>query len=259
MDITFLLVDGLNLIRRVYAAQPGEDGFERVESALRASVKSLSRALRECRPTHAVCVFDGDEPGWRHEEYPSYKSGRQPMPEALREGLPSFRDAFGDQGVASLVFPALEADDVIATLACKVAERGGHSTILSTDKAFLQLLSNYIVVRDHFQKINLDDSWIINKYGVEAGQFVDFLALAGDTGNSIPGVPSVGAKTAARLLREVGDLDTILAVAHTIPGKPGEMIYKNRDQAQLSRLLAILRKDLELGVNLKSFRYLEKS
>ena len=81
--ITVLLVDALNLIRRVYAAQPGEDGPERAHHALQAGVQSLHRALRECQPTHAVCIFDGQGPSWRHQLYKGYKAGRPPMPEAL--------------------------------------------------------------------------------------------------------------------------------------------------------------------------------
>jgi len=255
MRIQFLLVDALNLIRRVYAAQPGEDGPHRVEGAVTAAVGSLQRALRETRPTHALCVFDSKQRGWRHERYPDYKAGRQPMPADLDRGLAEFQDRFRECGVASMTAEGEEADDVIATLASKVAAREGHALILSTDKIFLQLIDGFISLRDHFNGRDLDSAYVMKRFGVRPDQFIDLLALAGDTTNNIPGVPSVGPKTASRLLGQIGPLDDILAVAHTIPGKAGGAIYRHRDDALLSRSLVTLQRDLSLGGNLRDFRY----
>ena len=259
MNIRFLLIDALNLIRRVYAAQPGDDGTARVDDSLKTSTDSLRRALRECVPTHAVCVFDGHERSWRHDRYPAYKEGRSPMPEALHAGMDRFKEAFSRIGVSSIHLPALEADDIIATLARKVAQRGGSAVILSTDRLLLQLVSDLIVVRDHYQRLNLDRVYIREKLGVRPDQVADLFALAGYPTNNIPGVPHVGIKTAARLLGELETLDTILAVAHTIKGKPGEMLYRHADQARLSQALVRLNDTLELGSNLRSFRYTGQS
>lgn len=255
MGITFLLVDALNLIRRVYAAQPGDDGAQRVKDALTTTVHSLQRALRECQPTHAVCVFDGQGPGWRYELYAGYKAGRTPMPEALQSSLKTFEEAFLELGVPSLTFPTLEADDVIATLASKVALRKSTAIILSTDKMYLQLLSNQIKIRDHFNKRDMDHAYVMEKFGVKPEQFVDFLSLSGDSTNNIPGVPSVGPKTAARLLFEFNDLDNILSVADMMKGKTGEMLRSHAEDARMSQKLVRLCNDLELSLNLKSFRY----
>ena len=119
--IRLLLIDGLNLIRRVYAAQPGEDGPEKARAGRESSVGSLKRALRESSPTHAVVVFEGPEPTWRHRLLPSYKQGHAPMPEALRDALPDYRAAYAELGVSSFELEGVEADDVLATLAVKVA------------------------------------------------------------------------------------------------------------------------------------------
>ena len=256
MKITFLLIDGLNLIRRVYAAQPREDGTERVQSALESCTQSLRRALRECSPTHTACVFDSDEPGWRHALYPEYKAGREPMPDALHENLKLFETEFLTMGIPSLMVPAAEADDVIATLACKTAENDGRVIILSTDKAYCQLLYEHIILRDHFNKKSLDSAAVVEKFGVQPGQFVDFLALTGNSTNNIHGVPGVGPKTAARLLNDIGPLEDILAVGHTVRGKVGEMLYTHADDARLARKLVRLKTDLTLGVNLRDFRYI---
>ncbi len=255
MKIKLLLIDALNLIRRVYAAQPGEDGPNRVDDALRTSVHSLQRALRECRPTHAICVFDGHEPSWRHSLYPEYKAGRTPMPEALDSQMNRFRDAFSEAGARSVCFPTLEADDIIATLAGKVASRSEYAVILSTDRMFLQLVSGLIVVRDHFQRLDMDQAYVKEKLHVQPDQLVDFFALTGYTTNNIPGVPTVGPKTAARLLNELKNLDNILSVAYTIKGKLGETLCKHAEEARLSQSLVRLKDTLELGLNLKSFRY----
>lgn len=256
MNITLLLVDALNLIRRVYAAQPGGEGSGRVEGTLAAATHSLQRALRKARPTHAVCVFDSKEHGWRYRLYPDYKAGRDPMPADLDEGMEGFQQSFLECGVSSFAREGEEADDVIATLASKVAAREGHALILSTDKVFMQLIDEFITLHDHFNDRDLDSEYVMKRFGVRAEQFADLLALAGDKTNNIPGVPSVGPKRASRLLNQVGTLDAVLAVAHTIPGKAGEAIYRHKDKALLSRTLVTLKKDLVLGVNLRNFRYM---
>ena len=254
MNVRFLLVDGLNLIRRVYAAHPGEDGPERVKGAIESSLGSLRRALRECEPTHAVVVFEGEGRSWRYESYPGYKAGRTPMPEALRSGLPGFEEAFLGDGVASVSLPGVEADDVIATLASKVALRGGRAVILSTDKTFLQLLSDRVRVRDHFHQRELDRAFLIDKYGIEPGQLTDFLALCGDSTNNIKGVPGIGAKTAARLLEEFGTLERLVSASGSMKGKWGESLRRYVEELRHAKTLVTLRTDLDLGLNLKSFR-----
>jgi len=255
MRIKLLLIDALNLIRRVYAAQPGDDGPDRVDDALKTSVHSLQRALRECQPTHAICVFDGHKPSWRHSLYSEYKAGRSPMPEDLNAQMDRFKNAFSEVGVRSICFPTLEADDIIATLAGKVASRNGNVVILSTDRLFLQLVSDLVVVRDHFQRVDMDRTYVEEKLHVRPEQLVDLFALAGYSTNNITGVPTVGPKTAARLLNELDNLDTILSVAYTIKGKLGEMLCKHAGEARLSQSLVRLKNDAELGMNLKSFRY----
>lgn len=254
MRIVFLIVDGLNLIRRVYAATPEGEPPAHFDSALGATAQSLRRALAEHSPTHAVVVFDGAEPTWRHELYADYKAGRKPMPEELRAGLDRYRDLFSKLGVSSVSKPGIEADDVVATLATGVATHDGKAIILSTDTAFCQLISERIVVRDHFQKRALDEGYVRGKFGVRPEELVGLWALAGSSTTHIPGVPGVGVKTAARLLAEHGNLDAVLEAAAGIKGKLGETLQANVDLALLSRKLARLRTDLELGWNLKSFR-----
>ncbi len=260
MKIKLLLIDALNLIRRVYAAQPGEDSPVRVDATIKTSLSSLQRALRECRPSHAICVFEGHEPSWRHKLYPHYKAGRPPMPQVLDHSMERFRETFFQMGgVKSLSFPAFEADDIISTLASKVAARGNNVVILSTDRLLLQLVSDLVLVRDHFQRLDMDIAYLMQNLHVRPDQAVDLFAMAGYATNNIPGVPNIGIKTASRLLRDLDTLETVLSVAHTIKGKTGEMLYRHADEARLSQSLVQLKTDLELGVNLHSFRYSEHS
>ncbi len=254
MAINLLLVDALNLIRRVYAGHPGEDGPERAAGALSSSTGSLKRALRECRPTHAVVVFEGAGPSWRHRAFDGYKAGHKPMPDALRETLPAYRDAFREIGVGSYDLSTVEADDVVATLASKAARSRCSVIILSTDKIFLQLLSERIRVRDHFNQRDLDRAYVQKKFGVPPEHFADYLALAGDSTNSIPGVPGIGPKTAAKLVSEYGSLGEILSAAEHIEGKLGEKLRVSMDEALLAESLVRLRLDLDLGLNLHDLR-----
>lgn len=254
MGIVLLIVDGLNLIRRVYAATPEGEPSAHFDSALGATVQSLRRALTELSPTHAVVVFDCEGPTWRHGLYAAYKAGRKPMPEELRAGLDRYREAFAKLGVSSVSKPGIEADDIVATLATGVAAHDGKALILSTDTAFCQLISDRIEVRDHFQKRALDEAYVREKFGVRPGELVDLWALAGSGSTHVPGVPGVGVKTAAKLLEEHGSLDRVLEAAPEMKGRLGEKLRGNVELALLSKKLARLRSDLELGWNLKSFR-----
>ena len=121
-----LLIDGLNLIRRVYAGVPAaDDPGSRHDTIARSCVLSLQRALRLQPATHVVCVMDSRSPSWRLKAYPDYKKNRAPMPDELRDCLPTILDAFRNVGVRASEVESLEADDVIATIACRVTQAGG--------------------------------------------------------------------------------------------------------------------------------------
>jgi protein Xni len=255
MAIHVLLIDALNLIRRVDAAQRDGIGGKMSDATVDSCVQSVKRALKECGPTHALCVFEGHGRSFRSGIYPRYKTGRPPMPEDLEESLPSIREGFLQAGVRSVEAETWEADDVIATLASKVETKGGRVLILSTDKIFLQLLSGLVRVRDHFGKRDLDEGFVMEKFGVRPYQLVDLLALAGDPTNTIPGVPGVGMKTAAKLLAEFQGLENILAHAPAFGNRLGQAIAKHEEEAVMFQGLLRLKQDIDLGLNLQSFRF----
>jgi protein Xni len=254
MPVRLLLVDGLNLIRRVHAARGDGDEAARAEGAIVASLQSLKRALAESAPTHVACVFEGDPPTVRQRIHPDYKHGRTPMPEALRAALSRIQQAFLDAGVPSLTVTHEEADDVIATLAVKVAARGGDVIILSTDRGFHALVSERIMVRDHFAALDLRRADVVARYGVEPERLFDLWALAGLASSGVGGVPGIGPKTAARLIAAHGDLEGAIAAAAMLPGRVGAALREHAQLARWTRAFVALRQDVPLGTNLQALR-----
>jgi protein Xni len=248
-----LLIDGFNLVRRIFEARPHDDNVVEPE-VIESAAHSVNRALKEHKPSHACCIFDSHEPTWRHELYPQYKANRKPTPSSLLRAIPDFEIAFDKLGVKSICIPHYEADDVIATLAKGLSSKNANATILSTDKNFLQLLDNHTKVYDHFKEKEYTKEWVLEKYGVAHEQLVDFWALTGDSTNNIKGVPKVGPKTAQKLIASYGSLDELLK--NPPKDSTGERITKYKPDAEDARDLAQLKTDITLGINLNQFRYL---
>lgn len=250
-----LLVDGLNLVRRVHAAVPGDEGSaEHDEGVLDACTRSLQRALDREQPTHALCAFESQVPTWRHELHPAYKADRPPMPASLAALLPRIEAAFDAAGVRCVKVAGFEADDVLATVAVRIAAAGGQAIILSTDKSMLSLLRPGVRVRNHFDDRELDAGYVRERFGIAPEQLPTWLALVGEHSQGIPGVQKVGAKTATKLIAEHRYLEAILGAAETIPGALGKRLGESRDVARLSLTLATLRDDVTLGINLSDCR-----
>ena len=256
-----LLVDGLNLVRRIYAAVPEEskqgnvNGSDPLAGVIASCAGSLKRALNQHLPSHCLAVFDHGGRNWRHELFPDYKKNRAQMPEPLRDGLPQFERAFADIGVECFTLAGYEADDVIATVAVKIANHGGHALILSTDRNYCQLLGANIKVFDHFGQRYLDGEMLKKRFQVEPWQLPDLLALAGDSSVSIPGIKAIGIRTAAKLLNDYGNLEKTLKAADDIPGKLGGKLHNGREDARLAKTLFTLKTGIDLGINLNQLRY----
>ena len=254
-----LLIDGLNLIRRVHAGVPGrEDPTGHSEAVEEACVASLRRALRHHQPSHALCAMEYEGPSWRGTLFPDYKKNRRPMPEDLRSALAQIVSRFLTQGVGTVSVPGFEADDLIASIAQKVAEAGGRATVLSTDKSFCQLISKSVSVYDHFAAQDRDTEYVRQRFGVDPERLVDLFALAGDNSLHIPGARGIGLRTAAKLLDDYGDLDSILAAAGEIPGNRGRKIQDAKEAVMLAQRLVTLRSDINVGANLSQFRFSAK-
>lgn len=172
MALHLVIVDALNLIRRLHAVQ----GSPCVEGCMAA----LRQILGHAHPTHAVAVFDGEarHQGWRHQLLPDYKSGRPPMPDDLQAEMPALLEAFRAAGVSCWIAGEDEADDLAATLAVKMAQAGHQATIVSTDKGYCQLLAPEIRIRDYFQKRWLDLPFIEAEFGVAPQRLPDYWGCA---------------------------------------------------------------------------------
>ena len=251
-----LLIDGLNVVRRVYEANPAPDSPDKAQAAVRSSLGSFRRALEEHKPTHILAPFDFGGPTWRHELYPDYRKKRKPMPQELRDVLPALYERLHEMGVPTISVPGVEADDVLATAFYRwdTAKRG-PVTVLSTDKDLTALAADGARVRDHFNLVWRDETWIVEKFGVGPALLHDLLALSGDSSDDIPGVPGVATKTAAKLLNAHGTLDSVLAAAETVKGKLGENLRASLDLVRLARKLVSFKTDLSLGLTWNSLRY----
>jgi protein Xni len=263
-----ILIDALNLIRRIYAVQ--ERPFTQVKQhkndELSAStqkqvlfntqkncVNALVKIIEQHKPTHALAVFDSQQPCWRYQLFEGYKKGRKKMPEHLAHKLTDIQDAFMAQGVDSLTSEDDEADDLIATLAVKMALHGQKVTIISTDKGFLSLLSPHIYLYDYFNRRYLDEEHVQNKFNIKSSQLIDFLTLTGDSTNKIEGVSGIGQVNAAKLLNEYGSLKAILS-ATDLKKSLHEKLTQSVEQMNLARKLLTLKQDIPLGFNLKDIR-----
>ncbi|MFT5171910.1 MAG: 5'-3' exonuclease [Gammaproteobacteria bacterium] len=255
MAMTALLIDGLNLVRRIYAAVPdAQNTTAHQEGVLHSTSRSARRALEQLSPSHALCVFDAPGHGWRHDLLPEYKANRPPMPAPLVDLFPRIEASLQELGIKSLRVAGFEADDVLATIAAKIAANKGRAIILSTDKSMLSLLRNGIAVRNHFDDRDLDTRYVQQRFGIAPDQIATFLALVGESSQNVPGVRSVGAKTAAKLIHEHHTLDAILSAASDMPGRLGVALREGADDARLSLQLMTLRLDVQVGVNLNECR-----
>ena len=252
-----LLIDGYNLVRRIFAAVPTPAEGNRqshIEGVIKSSAASLQRALRFHQPSHCVAVFEQAGRTWRHQLFPDYKKNRSQMPASLAEAMPELKLAFQNAGVNSFERTGYEADDVIATMSIKIAHSAGDAVVLSTDRNHCQLLSEHISVYDHFGQRYLDREMVFKRFGVEPHQLPFLLALAGDSGLSIPGIPTIGIRTAARLVNEYQTLDQLLTASREMTGKIGSKIFNGAEAARMGLVLFTLKTDIDLGINLSQFR-----
>ncbi|CNE86381.1 flap endonuclease-like protein [Yersinia nurmii] len=248
MDIHLLIVDALNLIRRIHAVQGSP--------CVNACTHALQQLIAHSQPTHAVAVFDEDDrsDSWRHHCLPDYKAGRSPMPDNLQQEMPQLRQAFSELGVPCWHSPGNEADDLAATLAAKIAGAGHQVTIVSTDKGYCQLLAPNVQIRDYFQKRWLDLPFVKQEFGVAPHQLPDYWGLAGISSSKIPGVAGIGAKTAAVLLQQVNSLETLYQNLEQVPEKWRKKLQQHQDMAFICKQVATLKTDLPLNGNLQQLR-----
>jgi len=260
MIATLLIIDAMNLIRRIYAVQ--EKQHKDSQAVLNATNSTACNALRKLinihHPTHIICVFDSHAHSWRHQLYAQYKEGRKPIPEQLKADLDNIQDSFYEMGIESLVTDSDEADDLIATLSTKMAKNGQKSIIVSTDKGFYQLLDAHTLIYDYFQSSYTDAGRVLNKMSLPVDKLTDFWAITGISSSAIKGVAGVGEKGALTLLTAHQSLQNILDCAVDEKNKPLMKVKNSQQDALLAKQLVTLKRDITLGFNLQDLRYKTK-
>ncbi len=250
-----LLIDALNLIRRIYAVDSKyhpDDAQTALNNAKQRVSNACYKLLKLSRASHAIAVFDGDK-SWRYTFSPTYKENRKDMPLDLKNSLQSFIATISLTGIHCYMPEQDEADDVIATLAHKLADYDVQSTIVSTDKGFLPLLCDQISIYDHFQKHHMTKADVLKKFSVRAEQLPYYWAIAGDKTNGISGIKGLGKQSAVKLLNKYHDINDALNdqdleenIRNKIEGSIEDYIK--------SLLLVSLRYDINLDFSLKHLR-----
>src|SRR3954466_5513041 len=251
------LVDGSSYIFRAYHALPPlnrkSDGLQ--VNAVLGFCNMLWKLLRdmkpEDKPTHLAVVFDKSEKTFRTEFYPDYKAHRPPAPDDLIPQFGLIRDAVHAFDLPCLEQDGFEADDLIATYARLASESGATTTIVSSDKDLMQLVTDKVVMFDTMKDRRIGIPEVIEKFGVPPEKVVEVQALAGDSTDNVPGVPGIGIKTAAQLIVEYGDLEQLLFRAGEIKQpKRREALLENAEKARISRKLVLLDDKVDLEVPL---------
>ena len=241
-DKHLILIDGSGYIFRAYHALPPmtrPDGTH--VNAVFGFCQILSRFLEAHSASHIAVVFDSARVTFRNDFYPEYKAHRPDPPEELIPQFALIREATDAFGVARLELPGFEADDLIAAYARAMDAQGGRTTIVSSDKDLMQLIRSSVIMLDPIKQKPIREPEVFEKFGVTPDKVVEVQALAGDATDNVPGVPGIGIKTAAQLINEYGDLETLLARAGEIKQpKRREALIEHAEKARISRRLVQL-------------------
>ncbi|AXT27890.1 DNA polymerase I [Ruegeria sp. AD91A] len=251
------LIDGSAFIFRAYHALPPltrkSDGLPigAVSGFCNMLQKYVEGNAGPDAPTHVAVIFDKGSHTFRNDLYDLYKANREAMPEDLRPQIPLTREATKAFNIACRELEGYEADDIIATLAVQAREAGGRVTIVSSDKDLMQLVGDGVEMLDAMKNKRIDRDGVIEKFGVGPERVVDVQALAGDSVDNVPGAPGIGVKTAALLINEYGDLETLLDRAEEIKQpKRRQTLIEKRDQIKLSKKLVQLDENTPLDFTL---------
>ena len=261
------LVDGSSYIFRAYfamfkAAQSRGKSFTRSDGTPTGAVltfsnmlfKLLREGLNGTKPTHVAVVFDYSEKTFRNEIYSAYKGHRPDPPDELKPQFPLMREAVRAFGLIPIEQRGYEADDVIATYARLARAAGADVTIIAGDKDLMQLIRPGIVMFDPMpgRERPIGEAEVIEKFGVPPAKVPEVQALIGDTTDNVPGVPGIGVKTAAQLINEFGDLETLLARAGEIKqDKRRQSLIDFAEQARMSKRLVLLDENVPLEFRLE--------
>ena len=247
-----LLLDSYSLAFRAFFALPETLGTSsgQVTNAVFGFTSMLIKLEGEERPDAVIACWDKGEPRFRLDQYPAYKAGRSETPQTLRQQFPLIRELLETLRIPVVELEGYEADDLLATLARRGREAGHHMVIVSGDRDCLQLVNDDVTVlmtrRGVTDMIRYDPAMVVERYGVDPERWTDFAALKGEQADNLPGVPGVGDKTAATLLKKYGNIEGIIEHAAELTPKIRKGIEECADQVKLNRKLGRLLDDVPL-------------
>ena len=253
------LIDAMALAYRshfIFISRPLINSRGQNTSAAYGFTNSLLKLIEEHGMEHMAVVFDAEdgEGTFRDEIYDAYKANRDPMPEDLRDNLPYIKQIVQAFDIPVIVRSGVEADDVIGTLARQAEAEGAEVVIVSPDKDFQQLISERVSIfrpahrGEEFDPITIEA--FREKFGVEPAQFIDILALMGDTSDNVPGVRGIGEKTAMKLIQEYGSVEALLENVDEVKGKRArEGLQQHAEDARLSKQLVTIKTDCDVSVD----------
>ena len=250
-----ILVDGSSYLFRAFHALPPLMNSKKMPTGAVKGVINMIRSMVKNNPeSNVVIVFDAKGKTFRNELYAAYKAHRPPMPDELKVQIAPIHKIVEAMGLPILIIDGVEADDVIGTLA-REASAAGISTLISTgDKDLAQLVDDQVSLINTMTNEPLDADGVKSKFGVYPNQIIDYLALVGDSADNIPGVPSVGPKTAVKWLAEYQSMSKIIDNASSISGKVGERLRESIEVLLLSYELATIKTDVELKIGVQDLK-----
>ena len=262
-DNALYLIDAMSLAYRahyIFISRPLINSKGQNTSAAYGFTNSLLKLIEDHSIEHAAVVFDeGEEDTFRKEMYEDYKANRDPPPDELLENIPYIKEIVKGLDIPVLEVPGVEADDVIGTLARQAEGDGADVVIVSPDKDFKQLLSDKVSI---YKPAKGDQDFEIKtgetfreEYGLDPAQFVDMLALMGDSSDNVPGVYGIGEKTAQKLLREHHSVENLIDHADDLSGKRArDGMQEHAEEARLSKRLVRIRTELDVGLEWHQLR-----
>ncbi len=246
-----LLVDGSSYLYRAFHALPdlrSSDG--RPTGAIYGVLNMLQKLIKSERPDYLSVVFDTPAKTFRHDIFPDYKANRQKTPEDLIAQIEPLHQLIINLGLPLIAVDGVEADDVIGTLALKADKKGIKTLIATGDKDMAQLVAENIHLIDTMKDLRMGPAEVKEKFGIQPDRFIDYLTLAGDTSDNIPGVEKVGPKTAIKWINEYGSLDGVIQNADQIKGKIGKNLNTALDRLDLFKTLVTIKCDVEMDSNI---------
>ncbi|MEQ8604963.1 MAG: DNA polymerase I [Marivibrio sp.] len=250
------LIDGSGFIFRAFFALPPMNRADGTPTnAVFGFAQMVLKLIEETDADYVAVIFDAARENFRNEIYPDYKGHRPDAPEELIPQFALIREATEAFNCPSIEMEGYEADDLIATYAKQARAKGAEVTIVSSDKDLMQLVQPGVSMWDPMKNRTIGEAEVMEKFGVGPDKVVDVQALAGDSTDNVPGVPGVGVKTAAQLIEEWGDLETLLANAESIKQpKRRQALIDNAEMARISRQLVLLKDDVDLSIPLTQLK-----